>query len=308
MAKLFNGADTGGSNAGGNDAGGKNFSGNDQARRRRDLWLLAASVIGGSAIGIATFATSAASGASSPTATEVSAALARRLPKTVITAVSCDKLGGLCEVTAGNTLFYTDAKARLLIIGRVYDMETRTDLTAAKLLALNTDTLLGSAAHNEADKRQAAPARPAAPAKVALGELPAAGAIRWGPVGGLKAVVFTDFRCPYCARLSEALGQIGARVEERPISVLGTRALTEKVYCAKDPVAALHSAYRHEEPADSAAGANAKCDVSGLDVNEAFARAHGFAGTPVVVRADGAVIEGWRPAAELAAFLKGQPA
>ena len=46
----------------------------------------------------------------------------------------------------------------------------------------------------------------------------------------------------HSARLSEALGQVGARVEERPISVLGTRALTEKVYCAKDPVAALHDA------------------------------------------------------------------
>ena len=301
MAKLLDGADIGGS---------------DKTRRRRDLWLLAASIIGGSAIGIATFATSSASGASSPAETKVSAALARRLPKTVITAVSCDKLGGLCEVTAGNTLFYTDAKARLLIIGRVYDMETRTDLTAAKLLALNPDTLLGSAAHNDAGNAagggQPAPARPAAPAKVSLGDLPAAGAIHWGPAGGLKAVVFTDFRCPYCARLSETLGQIGARVEERPISVLGTRALTEKVYCAKDPVSALHGAYRHEEPADSNASAAsvaaiAKCDVSGLDANEAFARAHGFAGTPVVVRADGAVIEGWRPAAELAAFLKGQP-
>lgn len=231
------------------------------------------------------------------------AALAKRLPKTKITSVDCNKLTGLCEVSAGNTLFYTDAHARYLVIGRVYDMETRTDLTAAKLLELNPDTLLGAAAHGEGagEEGQGGPVRPASPAKVSLAELPAGGAIRWGPVAGPKVVVFSDFHCPYCSRLSDSLAELGARVEERPISVLGTRDLSEKVYCAKDPAAALHAAYKRTEPNTIVA----KCDVSGLDANEAFAKRHNFAGTPVVVRADGAVIEGWRPAAELAAWLKG---
>ena len=227
-------------------------------------------------------------------------ALAKRLPKTKITAVDCNKLTGLCEVSAGNTLFYTDAKARYLVIGRVYDMETRTDLTAAKLLELNPDTLLGSAAHNEIAAAGDASVR-AAPTRVSLAELPGGGAIRWGPATGPKVVVFTDFRCPYCAKLSESLAAIGARVEERPISVLGTRTLSEKVYCAHNQVAALHGAYRHEEPV----GDTTKCDVSGLDANEAFAKRHMFAGTPIVVRADGQVVEGFRLPAELAAWLKG---
>ena len=47
------------------------------------------------------------------------------------------------------------------------------------------------------------------------------------------------------------------------------------------------------------------CDTSGLDENEAFARAHGFTGTPVIVRADGAVLEGYRPKPALIAWLKG---
>ncbi len=233
---------------------------------------------------------------------ELRSALAKRLPRTKISAVDCNKLTGLCEVSAGNTLFYTDRNARYLVIGRVYDMETRTDLTAAKLLELNPDTLLGAAAHN--DPATGEGGIRAAPSKVALSELPAAGAIRWGPATGPKVVVFTDFHCQYCMKLSESLGSIGARVEERPISVLGTRALTDKVYCAKNPVAALHGAYRHEEPETD----TAKCDVSGLDANEAFAKRHMFSGTPIVVRADGAVIEGYRPAAELAAWLKGGPA
>ena len=47
------------------------------------------------------------------------------------------------------------------------------------------------------------------------------------------------------------------------------------------------------------------CDTSGLDANEAFAKAHGFNGTPVIVRpSDGAILEGYRPASVLREFLK----
>ena len=271
-----------------------------RAQRVRDVALVAALAL--AACGGVYSATRPATAFAHGSDTELRTALAKRLPKTKITAVDCNKLTGLCEVSAGNTLFYTDRNARYLVIGRVYDMETRTDLTAAKLLELNPDTLLGAAAHNDAAAGDAGVR--AAPTKVSLAELPAGGAIRWGPATGPKVVVFTDFHCPYCLKLSESLASIGARVEERPISVLGTRELTEKVYCSHNPVAALHGAYRHEEPVTD----TAKCDVSGLDANEAFAKRHRFAGTPIVVRADGEVIEGFRPASELAAWLKGTPA
>src|SRR3546814_18426736 len=58
----------------------------------------------------------------------VSALLNARLPKTQVSAIDCDKVAGLCEVVAGKTLFYVDGSARYLIVGRVYDMETRQDL------------------------------------------------------------------------------------------------------------------------------------------------------------------------------------
>ena len=73
--------------------------------------------------------------------TRVSALLKARLPKTQVSAIDCDKVAGLCEVVAGKTLFYVDGSARYLIVGRVYDMETRQDLTAAKLLALGAHDL-----------------------------------------------------------------------------------------------------------------------------------------------------------------------
>lgn len=237
--------------------------------------------------------------------TEVRAALKLRLPKTPIDAIDCSGLGGLCEVASKSTLFYVDHAAKFLVIGRVYDMEARQDLTAARLLALNPDLLTAGAARREAAEGEPPPQRRSAPTRVSLAGLPANGAIAWGPIDGPKVVVFSDFNCSYCKKLETELKAIGARVEERPISIFGTesRQLAERVLCARRPELALRMAY------SGLALANPKpCDTSGLDANEAFAKAHGFGGTPVMVRpSDGAVLEGYRPAATLREFLRTAP-
>lgn len=234
----------------------------------------------------------------------VLAALKARLPRTKITGIGCAGLGGLCEVVAGTTLFYVDRTARYLMIGRLYDMETRSDLTAAKLLALNPDMLAAGGARRQAasDDEGSDTPRPARATRVNLSELPIGGAIHWGPATGPRLIVLSDFSCGYCRRLSVELKAIGARVEERPISIFGpaSRAAAERVLCAPDPEKALHAAYDQNEIA-----APRKCDTSGLDANEAFAKRHGFGGTPVIIRPDGAVIEGYRPAEVLKAFALG---
>ncbi len=250
-------------------------------------------------------ATAAARYANAPDLAKITAALKLRLPKTPIGALTCKGLGGLCEVASKTTLFYVDRSARYLVIGRVYDMETRQDLTAARLLALNPDLLAAGAAQRETgasgDAAVPAPQRQAARPNVDPSGLPGNGAVVWGPENGPKVVVFSDFQCSYCKRLTAELAAIGARVEERPISIFGAaaRKLAEQVICAPDPEAALHAAYAGRQLANSK-----RCDTGGLDANEAFAKAHGFGGTPVFVRpADGAVLEGFRDAATLRAFL-----
>ena len=240
-----------------------------------------------------------------PDLAKVRAALKLRLPKTPIDAINCSGLGGLCEVASKSTLFYVDARAKYLVIGRIYDMEARQDLTAARLLALNPDLLAAGAARSQAGSDEAPPQRAAAPKTVSLAGLPANGAIHWGPANGPRVVVFSDFHCSYCKKLKEELRTIGARVEERPISIFGrtSRQDSERVLCSPRPEVAMNAAY------SGLALANPKpCDTSGLDANEAFAKAHGLGGTPVIVRpSDGAVIEGYRPAAALRAFLTAAP-
>ena len=274
-----------------------------------------AMVLGGTAV---------ASSAQSDNA--VAAALKERLPRTEVAKIDCATVAGLCEVTAGKSLFYVDKSARYLIVGHLYDMETRQDLTSARLLEINPEALLGGGSRRrEADEDGGGgalasaeagtpvardyPVRrtavvPAAVAgagteqSVSLAGLSASGAIQWGS-GGQRVTIFTDFRCSYCRALTNTLETMNVTVIERPISVLGSRALSDRVYCAKDRVRALHLAYAGETPPA------ASCDTSGLDANERFARAHGFTGTPVIVRSDGAVLQGFRSKEVLVAWLKG---
>ena len=136
-------------------------------------------------------------------------------------------------------------------------------------------------------------------------DLVPSGAIQWGSKSGPKLIVFSDFNCSYCKRLTAELKKARMRVEERPISIFGekSRKLAETVICSRDPAKALHQAYSGETPKKQKS-----CNTSGLDANEAFARSHGFSGTPVMVRAsDGAVLEGYRGAAEIRAFLSSNP-
>jgi len=270
-------------------------------RRPWGRWSLAALAIGA---GFGAIWASQAYAAKDMSA-EVREALKERLPRTGISSIDCSKLPGMCEVTAGQTLFYTDRSARYMVIGRVYDMETRADLTAARLLEMNPDLLVAGAPRaegsaGEARTRSAGNSR-GVTSKVDLSALPKDGAIRWGK-GPERLTIFTDLRCSYCARLSEVLASMPVTVEERPISTLGSRRLSERAYCAVEPVTALHRAYGGDALANEPQRKD--CDTAGLDANEAFARRAGFSGTPVIVRSDGAVVRGLRSADQLTAWIK----
>lgn len=228
---------------------------------------------------------------------DVRTALELRLPKTPVTSLNCKGFGGLCEVVSGKTLFYIDEQARFLFVGRLYDMESRADLTAAKLLELNPDLLVANATREQPNETR--PGHRTA-TKVPVSQLPKQGAIHWGHKSGPKLIVFSDFGCGYCKRLTGELKKAGVHVEERPISIFGasSRKLAEQVLCADDPADALHKAYSGAKLESSKS-----CDTKSLDANEAFAKKYGFSGTPVIVRAsDGAVIEGFREAAQIRAF------
>lgn len=284
----------------------------ERGHLRQIGWALAAVTLGsGASLVWAQAGGGPGEGASarpSPQDTSVAALLKERLPRTQVSRVNCQVVDGVCEVTAGSQLFYVDKTARYLMIGRVYDMQTRQDLTAVRLLEVNPDLLAGGAAgsRREAEAVEAprrgmnTAAAQAAPRTMSLAALPEAGGIVWGNPSGQTVTVFSDFRCGYCRALSGVLEGLNVRVIERPISVLGSRDLANQVFCARDRRRAVKAAYAGAPIADTRA-----CDTSPLDANERFARENGIAGTPVIVRSDGAVIEGFRPKEFLITWLKG---
>lgn len=222
--------------------------------------------------------------------------LKQRLPNTEVNAIDCERIDGLCEVVSGPNVVYTDRRARFLIVGRVYDMQTRADLTAARLLELAPDALVKGG-----PRAVEGPRRPAA-ASIDLTVLPKTGGVTWGPENGPRVIVFTDFACPHCRMLHTDLARLGARVTEYPIAFMGSRPQAEAVLCARRPQEAIIAAYRGEAPA--AGQPVPECDRGAVDANEAFFTAQGWQGTPVIIRADGRVLEGRMEAAGLAAWLK----
>src|SRR3546814_17551163 len=143
-------------------------------------------------------------------------------------------------------------------------MEERRDVTAALLLEPNPDLRAAGAARADADNarqktgQEAGPPAPTA-TKVDLTRLPADGAIQWGPANAPKVVVFSDFQCGYCQRLTGELVKAGVRVEERPLSIFGakSREISAVLLCAAAPVKALHKAYAGEPvPPDTGGRAN----------------------------------------------------
>jgi hypothetical protein len=68
-----------------------------------------------------------------------------------------------------------------------------------------------------------------------------------------KVTVFSDFHCGYCRALHQTLKAMGVRVTERPISILGTRAISESVICAEDKAAAVERAYGDQDVANAPA-------------------------------------------------------
>ncbi len=277
-----------------------NFSENQPGLKARFAHVAIAASSAAAVLTVGVSAVTAMPATAQDLASEVAEALQLRLPKTPIDEIACDRFGPWCEVVSGETLFYIDKSARYLLVGRLYDMEERRDVTASRLLELNPDLIAAGAARAKPSANENSASAPAVDT-VDLSTLPAEGAIHWGNKKGPKLIVFSDFQCGYCRRLVDELGKAGVWIEERPISILGSqsRRLAETVICASDPGRALHQAY---EGALDPSGASC-AETRGLDANEAFARANGFGGTPVIVRAsDGAVLHGYRDAATLREF------
>ena len=245
------------------------------------------------------------------------AGLARKVqaafPNTKVASVHCGVVPGLCEVTAGKTVFYVTPDARYALVGSVLDLKARVDVTDRRMKELGqldaVTRRLGAIPGAGAQQAAAAEAGPNSEAAPTLGpikiDLPRDNAIIHHAGAPLKVSVVTDLNCGYCRMLMEALKTApDIELTEYPIQLLRPDSLDKArlALCAKDREATANNIYFGGDL--KVAGDCAKAEAA-VQANTAFARAHGISGTPALIRGDGATHAGFMPVDQLRAWIKG---
>ena len=204
--------------------------------------------------------------------------LEARFPGAPITHVSKSPYFGLYEAQLDDRMLYTDAKVNYVIVGSVYDTTTRTNLTEQRLRELN---------------------------RVAWDSLPFDLAIKKVKGDGTrKLAVFADADCPYCKRLEadiKGLDNVTIYTFLFPIDSLHPEAAKKsaRIWCAPDRVKAWDEWFESGKLPDN------KGDCPTPIVQTArLGEKYRVNATPTLVFADGTMIPGAMPLAQIESEMK----
>jgi len=280
----------------------------DQAKRAMPRFLLIGAA--GVVIGVAGFAATKAVWASGTNDGALARKVQAAFPNTKVASVRCGVVPGLCEVTAGKTVFYVTPDARYAMVGSVLDLKARVDVTDRRVRELGqldaVTSRLGAAPANAGQPAETAQNTEAPPAMGPIKiDLPRDNAIIHHAGAPLKVSVVTDLNCGYCRMLMEALKTApDIELTEYPIQLLRPDSLDKAklALCATDREATANNIYFGGDL--KVAGDCSKAEAA-VQANTAFARAHGISGTPALIRADGATHAGFMPIDQLRAWIKG---
>lgn len=152
-------------------------------------------------------------------------ALQQRYPNTKFGEIQKTPMTGIWEVWMGNNVAYVTDEGRHFIFGHMYDMQTQTDLTAAKLEVQGVKSS-------------------SAKIKIDFNDLPFDDAIKVvRGTGERKIAVFSDPDCPYCRRLDgelDKLKDVTIYTFLFPLTSIHPEATSkaEQIWCSKDPALA----------------------------------------------------------------------
>ena len=201
--------------------------------------------------------------------------LEQRFPGAPITNVSKTAYSGLYEALLEDRLIYTDAKASYVLIGNLYDANSKRNLTEERQRKLN---------------------------RVAFDQLPLDLAFkRVKGNGSRKLAIFSDADCPFCARFENDLKSIDNVTIYTflfPIDQLHPDAARKSrlIWCAPDRVKAWDAFF------DNGALPDNKGDCKDpILATAALAQKLKVTATPTLIFADGSVVPGALPAPQLEA-------
>lgn len=225
-------------------------------------------------LGLALLLRAPAAAAASPSDSAVGARLEQRFPGAKIQSVSETPVAGLYEVVVDGHIIYSDASARYVLQGTLYDTADQRNLTEERLDRLN---------------------------RIPFGELLLTEAIKIvRGTGARKLAVFEDPDCPYCRKLElEALPRLNdltVFVFLYPIEELhqGATGKSVRIWCSPDRAKAWKDAVRD----GVVASAPATCS-NPIAAIRALGEKYRIRATPTLVFEDGSRVAGAIPASEI---------
>lgn len=237
------------------------------------------------AIGLLTTLSASAEGAkqASPdliAAYDVQMKLKDAYPETKFDSVRPSPMRDIYEVVMGNRIVYTNSDAKLLMFGRIVDLKTQTDLTAARLEQISA---------------------------VDTKKLPIENAIKTVKGDGSRIVyVFSDPDCPYCKQLEKTLADVTDVTIYTflyPLEGLHPDApkKSKAIWCSKDK----SKAWKEVMVVGKEPMGNSDCK-NPISANVALAQSLNIQGTPYLIRGDGTVRAGALNASDLERYLSGK--
>ena len=211
-------------------------------------------------------------------ATAVKKLIEERFPGGQVKYIAKSPYFGLYEAMYDDTMMYVDPKVSYIFVGHIFDAKSRTNLTEKKAREIN---------------------------RVAFSELPLNLAmVKVKGDGSRKLAVFSDADCPFCARLEETLKDINNVTIYTflyPIDQLHPDAARKSrlIWCSADKVKAWDDFFASGALPDNAGD----CD-NPVAATAVLGQKLRVSATPTLVFADGSVVPGALPAANLESELQ----
>jgi thiol:disulfide interchange protein DsbC len=199
----------------------------------------------------------------------------------------------LYEVQVGDTIAYFDASGEYLLVGDLYRVSDLENLTNSRKNEINPNRII-------TNKPYVPQQAPVTPKNLSWDKLPKEAAITWKTSNKpkYKIAVLSDLNCGYCRQLHNELLQTNDfEIDEYFISILNSKEKSISVYCSKDQVSALHSAFKGEKIISE------KCDIEPLNEIEKLAQTNGLLATPSIIAPDGRILQGYHSAQEIRTWL-----
>jgi thiol:disulfide interchange protein DsbC len=195
-------------------------------------------------------------------------------------------IAGLYEAAMGEDIFYITADGRYLVMGNIFDLKTRSNLTSKRRDELQQ-------ARNPERKEK-------------IDALNEKDMIVFAPEGKTKYTinVFTDVDCGYCAKIHREvpkLNEAGVKVRYLafPRAGVGSKTYNKmvSVWCAEDQQKAMTDAKTRRKVKE------AKCN-NPVERQYKLGQELGVTGTPALVLSNGELVPGYLPADRLIARLE----